>query len=114
MTPYFTNKILINDELTLNISSFPSDNHLLDKVFKELIPSDKESLNNFLRYQTLTKREKQILKLLSNGCSNKDVSDQLLITLHSVKTHRKNIYKKLDVNTTTELVRLAIAMELLL
>lgn len=113
MTPFFSNKILINDELTLNTTLFPSDSQLINKVFKELIPSGQDNLNKWLRFQTLTKREKEILKLIANDYSNKEVSDLLFISSHSVKTHRRNIYKKLDIHKTSQLVRIAIAMELL-
>ncbi|WP_417886675.1 response regulator transcription factor [Zunongwangia sp.] len=113
MTSYFTSKILINDQLTLNTSLFPSDCQIMNKVFKELIPSGEDNLNNWLRFQTLTKREKEILKLIANDYSTKAISDLLFLSAHSVKTHRRNIYKKLDINKTSQLVRIAIAMELL-
>ena len=113
MTFYFTNKILINDNLTLNATLFPSDNKLTNKIFKELIPFGEDNLNKWLRFQTLTKREKEILKLIANDFSNNDVSEALFISTHSVKTHRRNIYRKLDIQKTSQLVRIAIAMELL-
>ena len=71
------------------------------------------NLNKWLRFQTLTKREKEILKLIANDFSNNDVSEALFISTHSVKTHRRNIYRKLDIQKTSQLVRIAIAMELL-
>lgn len=113
MTFYFTNKILINDELTLNTTLFPSDNQIINKVFKELIPAGQENLNKWLRFQTLTKREKEILRLIANDYSNQAIGDLLFISAHSVKTHRRNIYKKLDIHKTSQLVRIAIAMEIL-
>lgn len=112
-TSYFTNKILINDKLTLNVTLFPSDSQLISNVFKELIPLGEANLNKWLRFQTLTKREKEILKLIANDYSNKEVSNLLFISSHSAKTHRRNIYKKLDIHKTSQLVRIAIAMELL-
>jgi DNA-binding CsgD family transcriptional regulator len=113
MTSFFTNKIIINDTLTLNTTLFPSESQLISDIFKELIPSGEDNLNKWLKFQTLTKREKGILKLIANDYSNKEVSDLLFISIHSVKTHRKNIYKKLDIHKTSQLVRIAIAMELL-
>lgn len=113
MTPFFTSKILINDELTLNTPFFPSENIIFEKVFKELIPFGDENLNKWLRFQTLTKREKQIVRLIAKGESNIMIGGLLFVSLNSVKTHRKNIYKKLDINNTAQLVRLAIFLELL-
>lgn len=113
MTPYFSNKILINEQLTLNTTHFPTDSIFAQKVFQELIPYGLETFNKWMRYQMLTKREKEILKLIAEGYSNCEMSQKLYITEHSVKTHRKKIYKKLDINRTSELVRLSIAMELI-
>lgn len=113
MTSFFTNKILIDDKLTLNTTLFSTDSVFAEKIFKELIPSGEENLNKWLRFQTLTKREKQILKLLANDYSNKEISDLLFLSSHSIKTHRRNIYRKLDIHKTSQLVRIAIAMELL-
>jgi DNA-binding CsgD family transcriptional regulator len=113
MTPYLTNKVLINNELALSTTLFPTDSAFSEKAFKELIPFGEENLNKWLRFQTLTKREKEILKLIANDYSNKEVGNLLFISCFSVKTHRRNIYKKLNINKTSELVRLAISMELL-
>ena len=113
MTPFFTSKILINDELTLNTPFFPSENTVFEKVFKELIPAGEKSLNHWLRFQSLTRREKEIVKLIAEGNSSKEVGEELFISFNSVKSHRKNIYTKLDINKTSELVRLAIFLELI-
>ena len=46
----------------------------------------------------LTKQELLILKLMSQGLSNKKIADQLFISIETIKTHLKNIYRKLEVN----------------
>lgn len=112
MTPFFTSKLLIDEQQTLNIPFFPTESLIFQKVFKELLPAGEENLNKWLRFQTLTKREKQIIRLIADGGSSKTVSKQLHITLETVKTHRKNIYKKMDISNTSQLVRLAIFLEL--
>ncbi len=112
MTPFITSKILIDDELTLNTPFFPSENIIFEKVFKELIPFGEENLNKWLRFQTLTKREKQIVRLIAQGNSTKMIGELLYISINSVKTHRKNIYKKLDINNTSQLIRLSLFLEL--
>ncbi|MFK8010439.1 MAG: response regulator transcription factor [Marinicellaceae bacterium] len=112
MTLFFTSKILIDEKLTLNVPFFPKESLIFQKVFKELLPEGEESFNKWQRFQSLTKREKEIIKLIANGKSNKVISQDLFITFDTVKTHRKNIYKKLDINNTTQLVRLAILLEL--
>jgi len=57
---------------------------------------------------TLTKREIQIVQLISNGLSNKEIGEKCFISETTVKTHRKNIMLKLNLKNTAELVRYAI------
>lgn len=53
----------------------------------------------------LTKREKQILKLIYEGVSNKEISETFNKSIRTIETHRFNIMKKLDVNNITELLK---------
>jgi LuxR family transcriptional regulator of csgAB operon len=50
----------------------------------------------------LTQREKEIIKLLSEGKSNEDIADDLFISPHTVKTHLYKVYKKLNVKNRFE------------
>ncbi len=52
----------------------------------------------------LTKREKQILECLARGQGSKEISDSLYISIDTVKTHIKNIFRKLDVKSRLEAV----------
>lgn len=56
----------------------------------------------------LTKREKSILKLIVNGQNNREIADQLDISIRTIETHRANMMKKLGVKNAVELVRIAI------
>lgn len=53
----------------------------------------------------LSKREKEILKLIAEGLTNMEISKQLFISIDTVDTHRKNLYTKLKVNNTAQLIR---------
>ncbi len=68
-----------------------------DILSKYVIES--RSPNNLLQKKnhTLTFREQEILYLIATGASNKEISDKLIISLHTVKTHIYNIYKKISV-----------------
>ncbi len=59
-------------------------------------------------YDTLTDREKQVLKLVAEGRSNKDVADLLGISVKTAMSHREHIMEKLDLHSRTELIRFAI------
>ncbi|MBO9732661.1 MAG: response regulator transcription factor [Chitinophaga sp.] len=56
----------------------------------------------------LTKREKEILKLVADGLTSQEIADKLFINQRTVETHRMNINQKLDVKNTVGLVKEAI------
>ena len=55
----------------------------------------------------LTPREKEIVRLTANGFSSSDIARDLFLSPHTVNTHRRNIYKKLDLKDMRELVNFA-------
>jgi DNA-binding NarL/FixJ family response regulator len=59
-------------------------------------------------YETLTDREKQVLKLVAEGHSNKDVAQTLGISVKTAMSHRERIMEKLDLHNRTELIRFAL------
>lgn len=61
----------------------------------------------------LTSREQTVLLLLADGKSNKDVARELDISVRTVETHRKNVKKKLGIESTAGLTRYAIESGLL-
>jgi DNA-binding NarL/FixJ family response regulator len=56
------------------------------------------------RYDLLTDREREILQLLAEGRSNKDVATLLNLSIHTVDTHRTNFMQKLGLHNTAEIV----------
>jgi NarL family two-component system response regulator LiaR len=52
----------------------------------------------------LTKKEYQVIALLKEGKLNKEIADSMTISLHTVKNHLKNIYKKLEVRNRAEAI----------
>ncbi len=59
-------------------------------------------------YDALTDREKQVLKLVAEGRSNKEVAEVLGISVKTAMTHREHVMEKLGVHNRTELVRFAL------
>jgi two-component system response regulator NreC len=59
-------------------------------------------------YELLTTREREILQLLAEGKSNKDVASLLHLSLYTVETHRSNIFQKLNLHSSAELILYAI------
>lgn len=61
----------------------------------------------------LTKREKDVLVLITQGYTNNEISKMLFIAVDTVDTHRKNLYVKLNVSNTAQLIRYCIENKLL-
>lgn len=57
--------------------------------------------------QALSAREIEILALIARGCNNKEISEALFISPLTVKTHRANIIRKLDLKNTAAIVHFA-------
>jgi DNA-binding NarL/FixJ family response regulator len=55
----------------------------------------------------LTTRERELLKLITEGYKNKEMADSLCISLKTVETHRTNLMKKLNVHNVAELISVA-------
>jgi|SRR5579871_3620339 len=59
-------------------------------------------------YELLTSREREILQLLAEGKSNKDIAGALNLSLYTVETHRRNLQDKLNLHSFPELVLYAV------
>jgi DNA-binding NarL/FixJ family response regulator len=59
-------------------------------------------------YELLTTRERELLQLLAEGKSNKDIARLLNLSLYTVETHRSNILQKLNLHSVPELMLYAI------
>jgi DNA-binding NarL/FixJ family response regulator len=62
--------------------------------------------------ETLTAREVEVLRLIGVGAGNKDIAEELVISLHTVKRHVANILRKLGVRTRTQAAARAREMRL--
>jgi DNA-binding CsgD family transcriptional regulator len=68
---------------------------------------------HFRQFQSLTTRELEILTLIAQGKTNRRISDQLFISVDTVKQHRKFIKKKTECKNTVELVKFAQSFDLI-
>jgi DNA-binding CsgD family transcriptional regulator len=63
-----------------------------------------ESLDKALVGAGISSREKDIIQLMLNGLGNRDIAERLFISLNTVKTHNRNIFKKMNVKSRFDLV----------
>ena len=63
--------------------------------------------------QLLSQRELEVLHLIASGASNREIADQLVVAVSTVKRHINNIFGKLDVHSRTQLLARARELRLL-
>ncbi len=58
--------------------------------------------------EKLSEREREVLQLLAEGKSTKEIADMLFVSVKTIETHRQQIMNKLDIHNIAELTKLAI------
>lgn len=81
---------------------------LLNQFIHQPAPEPAHGIDSFL-----SKREKDILKYISQGFTNNQIAEELFISAHTVATHRRNLLQKINVKNTAGLVRYASKLGLL-
>jgi len=67
---------------------------------------DKAALNRIYDEKNITKREQEIIELILQGKSNREIEKEIFISIYTVKNHIQNIYSKLGVRSRTKLIQL--------
>ncbi len=103
----FSSKKKFSDDLTISITQPLND---LGKVYKQLEKVLDENLflkKNFRKFDSLSSREREIMQLISLGNTSEEIACRLYISPHTVNTHRKNIWHKLEIRSYAELIHFA-------
>lgn len=83
--------------------------YLCSKVSKYIVQGFLGKTSSRKRDGTgLTPKEKEVLQLIAEGCSSKQIAKTFNLSLNTIHVHRNNIMKKLGIHKQTELVRFAI------
>jgi len=100
-------------ELMLAIENiFSGKSYLSPGISEKVIEGyleGRKSIKSSTSWDTLTQREREILKMIAEGYKNKDIADYLCISAKTVEKHRANLMKKLDLHSASSLT--AFAME---
>jgi DNA-binding NarL/FixJ family response regulator len=90
------------------------DSSLSHKVVEKILGfPTKEAIITDEKYASLTPREEQVLRLLAEGHSAREVGEKLFISPKTVENHRANIMDKLDLHSTLDLIRYAVRLGLI-
>ena len=112
-------KNITRDELLHAINEVAKGNEYFSKsvsdtILKSYVNNAKHNIKSENeKYESLTLREKEILRYVAEGTNNQDISTRLNISVRTVETHKSNIMKKLDLNNIVELVKFAIKHQII-
>jgi NarL family two-component system response regulator LiaR len=108
----FISKAAASSELISGIRSvYRGDSYLSPPVAKLLVEGYRYKAGGKADqdpYEQLTDRERDVLKLMAEGHSNKEIADILVISRKTVEGHKTNLMAKLDIHNRTELVKYAL------
>ena len=82
-----------------SISTYIEKQSFDRSAFKRILAETKRSSQTPDELSMLTDREREVLELLAQGLTNKEIAEKLVITTNTVKRHLKAIFEKLDVHT---------------
>ena len=108
MTLYFDNSTILPQP---SLSLFDSPSLICYKVNEILNSFDTASSKDL--DTELTKREFDVLRLVTKGYSNKEIADQLFVSIHTVISHRKNISEKTGIKSASGLTMYAILKKII-
>lgn len=100
------------DELVFSIHEVFEGRHVqnFDRVVQQA--AQDSFYDSFKAKFMLSRREVEIVRMIKDGKLNKDIANELFLSVQTIETHRKNIYLKLQVNSRVELVNKAHEMNL--
>ena len=97
----------VNERGNPTFSLQSQDSYLIKesiKSFKHLRINLKLAQTGKEKYESLTKREKEILYWIGKDLVNQQIADKLFISKHTVRTHRNRIWEKLDISSKQEAI----------
>jgi two-component system, NarL family, response regulator NreC len=99
-------------ELMMAVNKVLSSKHYISPEISEKVIDGylegKKTLISRTSWETLTQREREILKLIAEGYKNKDIAEDLCISSKTVEKHRANLMEKLDLHNVQALTAFAI------
>ena len=85
----------------------PIDPFIAQQILKKISFESIENTSSSNQNELLSKRENEILNLVAQGMSNREISKSLFLSKHTIECHIKNIYRKLSVNNRSKAIHTA-------
>jgi two-component system response regulator NreC len=83
-----------------------SISNIILKSYIKMAQSENDDVEKGL--ESLSSREQEVLRLFSQGKSNRDIADELFISTRTVESHKNHIMQKLELKTIVDLIKFAI------
>jgi len=100
------------EELLFAIHTVYAGNTYLSPVIRQAVNAVCDGIQK--KFPSLTRREKEVLNLISEGNTNAEIAEKLFISCDTVNSHRKKLLAKLEVKNTAMLIRYAVDNKLLI
>lgn len=97
------------EEMSNAIMAIQNGSRFICKDVKDYITNQvisEEETDPAFKINQLTKRELEIVNMIKEGYSSKEIAEKLFISKRTVEVHRYNIFRKLDVNNITSLIKI--------
>lgn len=88
------------------------DSELADGLIRDFLPENARASNSPGK-RVLSEREAQVLKLVAEGFSSRDIAEQIFVSVKTVETYRRRFAEKLGLETRADIVRYALDLGLL-
>jgi DNA-binding NarL/FixJ family response regulator len=108
----FINKNCTFQELQEAIFTIQKGEVFYSNEILQYLSGIKKHVQNVQLKEPLSERELEVLKLLCDGFSPKEIADQLFLSPRTVDTHKNNIMQKFEVNTVSKLISVALKNKL--
>jgi len=101
-----------SETLLKGLDAISKGRHFLDPSLSREVKENLEDTSGApkmidIAYKRLTKREQEVMRLVAEGFTTKEISERLFISIKTVDNHRANIMNKLGIHRTVELIRYA-------
>ena len=103
----FLLKNVTRDELSTALKEIIAGNQYFSKEFLVIARSLNASAKPKKSKIQLSDREKEVLRLICQGCSNQEVADELFLSPHTVDSHRRNLLNKTNARNTAEMIMIS-------
>jgi DNA-binding NarL/FixJ family response regulator len=95
------------DEIITTLKSALKGNRYICNHVSNILLDNSKNLQNLSKKQVLTSTEQEILKEMALGKTTKEIAAKRYVSAHTIMTHRKNIFRKIEVNNVHEATKYA-------